>query len=95
LALAEYHFKKGEYSVAADNLTQAADDHPDSYLPVLDQAKLYLTLGDKKKLGELINRLDERREAAENEYHCTRCGAKSKTKKWLCPNCKAVDSFVI
>ncbi len=95
LTLAEYHFKKGEYSVASENLTQAADDHPDSYLPILDLAKLYLTIGDKKKLGELISRLDERREAVENEYHCTRCGSKSKTKKWLCPNCKAVDSFVI
>jgi lipopolysaccharide biosynthesis regulator YciM len=94
LTLAEYHYKKGEYSVASEHLTQAMDDHPDSYLPVLDLAKLYLTLGDKKKLADLINRLDEHREAVENEYHCTRCGHKSKTKKWLCPSCKAVDSFI-
>jgi lipopolysaccharide biosynthesis regulator YciM len=95
LTLAEYHFKKGEYSIAAEHLTQAAEDHPDSYLPILDLAKLYLTLGDKKKLGDLINKLDERREATENEYHCVRCGCRSKTKKWLCPSCKAVDSFII
>ncbi len=94
LTLAEYHYKKGEYSVAVEQLTHAADDHPDSYLPVLDLAKLYLMIGDKKKLGELINRLDERREAVENEYKCSRCGSKSKSKKWFCPTCKAVDSFV-
>jgi lipopolysaccharide assembly protein B len=95
LTLAEYHFKKGEYSIAVDHLNLAADDHPDSLLPTLDLAKLYLTIGDKGRLGELINKLEERREAVENEYHCSRCGHKSKAKKWLCPSCKAVDSFVI
>jgi len=95
LTLAEYHFKKGEYSIAVEHLNLAADDHPDSLLPTLDLAKLYLTIGDKGRLGELINKLEERREAVENEYRCNRCGHKSKAKKWLCPSCKAVDSFVI
>jgi lipopolysaccharide biosynthesis regulator YciM len=95
LTLAEYHFKKGEYQVAIEHLNTAIDDHPDSFIPILDLAKLYLTIGDKKKLGELINKLEERREAVENEFRCNRCGYKSKTKKWLCPSCKAVDSFII
>ncbi|MCX6827231.1 MAG: tetratricopeptide repeat protein [candidate division Zixibacteria bacterium] len=95
LILAEFNYKKGEYSIAVEHLTAATDDHPDSYLPILDLAKLYLTIGDKKKLGELINRLEERRESVENEYHCNRCGHKSKIPKWLCPSCKAVDSFIV
>jgi lipopolysaccharide biosynthesis regulator YciM len=95
LTLAEYHYKKGDYSVAAEHLQQATEDHPHSYIPVLDLAKIYLTIGDKRKLSEVINKLDERREMVENEYHCVRCGYKSKTKKWFCPSCKAVDSFEI
>ncbi len=95
MMLAEYHYKKGEYSVAAEHLGTAADDHPDSYLPILDLAKLYLTIGDKRHLGELINKLEDRRETVENQYHCSRCGYKSKTKKWFCPSCKAIDSFVV
>jgi lipopolysaccharide biosynthesis regulator YciM len=95
LTLAEYHYKKGDYSVAAEHLQQAVEDHPDSYIPVLDLAKIYLTIGDKRKLSEIINKLDERRETVENEYHCIKCGFRSKTKKWLCPSCKAIDSFEI
>lgn len=95
LTLAEYHYKKGEYSDAMDHLSVAIEDHPESYMPILDLAKISLTVGDKKRLSDLINRLEQRREAVENEYHCTRCGYKSRTKKWHCPSCKAVDSFVI
>ncbi|SYZ73211.1 putative Tetratricopeptide repeat protein [Candidatus Zixiibacteriota bacterium] len=95
MTLAEYHYKKGEYSIASEHLSQAAEDHPDSYLPILDLAKLYLTIGDKRHLGELINKLEDRRELIENQYHCDRCGYKSKTKKWFCPSCKAIDSFVV
>jgi lipopolysaccharide biosynthesis regulator YciM len=78
-----------------DHLSVAIEDHPESYMPILDLAKISLTVGDKKRLSDLINRLEQRREAVENEYHCTRCGYKSRTKKWHCPSCKAVDSFVI
>ncbi len=94
MTLAEYHYKKGEYSVAAELLGAAAEDHPDSYVPILDLAKLYLTIGDKRRLSELISKLEDRRDSVESQYHCSRCGYKSKTKKWFCPSCKAVDSFV-
>ncbi len=94
LALADYHYKKGEYDLAAEHLNFAADEHPDSYLPVLELARLYLSRGEKKKLSPLIDRLEEKRDTIEHRYHCSRCGYKTETKLWLCPSCKAVNSFI-
>ena len=95
LTLADYHYKKGEYDLAAEHLNIATEEHPDSYSAILDLAKLYLTMGEKNKLSELIDNLEERREAIEQQYHCTKCGYKSKSKLWFCPSCKSVDSFAI
>lgn len=95
LTLADYHHKKGEDSIATEHLNTAIDEHPDSYMPILNLAKLYLASDEKKKLGNLINKLEEHREAVEHQYHCSRCGHKSSTKKWFCPSCKAVDGFVM
>jgi len=65
LALADYHLKKGEQSLAAEHLQSAIDDHPDSYMPVLELAKLYHAGGEHKKLSNLIDLLKSRREAIE------------------------------
>jgi len=95
LTLADYHFKKGEHDIAAEHLNTAIDEHPESHIPVLELAKICLATGEKKKLNNLINRLEEQRDLSEHQYHCSRCGHKVKSKLWLCPSCRAVDSFVI
>jgi lipopolysaccharide biosynthesis regulator YciM len=94
LTLAEYYYKKGEYAQTVEHLNMALDEHPDSYLPTLELIKFYNTNEEKKKLAELIDRLQEKLETLENTYRCSRCGKTSETKIWLCPSCNAVDSFV-
>jgi len=93
LTLAEYYYKKGEYNSTTEHLTQALEEHPESYMPTLELMRLYLANDDKRKLGSLIDNLQEKLETVENTYLCSRCGFRSETKKWLCPSCKAVDSF--
>ncbi len=93
LTLAEYYYKKGEYNRTAEHLNQSLEEHPESYMPALELARLYLANNDRKKLGTVIDSLQDRLEILENTYHCSRCGYKSETRKWLCPSCKAVDSF--
>jgi lipopolysaccharide biosynthesis regulator YciM len=95
LTLADYHYKKGQYDIAAEYLNTTIDEHPDSYIPILDLAKLYLSTGEKRKLGDLISKLEEQRDVIEHQYHCSQCGFKFRTKKWFCPSCRAVDSFVM
>ncbi|UCD95486.1 MAG: tetratricopeptide repeat protein [Candidatus Zixiibacteriota bacterium] len=95
LTLADYHYKKGEYDIATEHLNTAIDEHPDSYIPVLDLARLYLSAGEQKKLADLIGKLEEQRDVIEHQYRCSRCGFKFRTKKWFCPSCKTVDSFVM
>jgi len=95
LTLADYHHKKGDNDLAVEYYTTAMEEHPDSYIPVLDLAKLYLSTGAQKELSRLIKKLEESREIIEQEFHCSRCGYKTSSKKWLCPSCKAVDSFVM
>jgi lipopolysaccharide biosynthesis regulator YciM len=95
LVLADYHSKKAEYNLALEFLTKAFDEHPESRLPAIQLAKHYLLLDDKQKLKDLIRKLDEKFQIIEREYSCRRCGHKSKQKLWLCPECRAVDTFVI
>ena len=93
LDLADYYAKKGEYGMAIEHLRTAADNHPDSYLPTLELAKLYLIADEKDKLKDLLNRLDGRYGSLEYQYRCKKCGNISKQKLWLCPKCYAVDSY--
>lgn len=93
LALADYYSKKGEYSVAIEHLRTAADNHPESYLPTLELAKLYLMSDDKERLKQLLDRLDGRYGSLDYQYRCKECGHLAKEKMWLCPKCYAVDSF--
>jgi len=95
MTLADYHFKKGEMDIAAEHLNTAIDENPDSHLPVLELVKVYLATGEKKKISNLINRLEGQSDVGRHQYHCSQCGFKSREKKWLCPSCKAVDSFVV
>ncbi len=62
LTLADYHLKKGERSLATEHLQTAIDDHPDSHIPILELAKLYLAGGEHKKLSSLIDLLKSRQE---------------------------------
>ncbi len=93
LTLADYYTKKGENAMAIEHLRTAAENHPESYLPHLELAKLYLISKDTQRLRELIDRLDRNRESREYEYRCRKCGHIAKEKVWLCPKCYAVDSF--
>jgi lipopolysaccharide biosynthesis regulator YciM len=93
LTLAEYHLKKGEYDLAIEHLSLAAENHPDSFLPVLELARLYLITDNKDKLEELLSRLLSLRSKLEKEYLCSECGHRSESKIWLCPSCQAVNSF--
>ncbi len=93
LTLAEYHYKKGEASAAIEHLDVAVDENPDSLLPVLSLARMYLSAGQTDRLADLLERIEEKEEKQEQAYICGRCGFKSESKIWLCPNCKAVDSF--
>ncbi len=94
LTLAEYHNKKGEYPLAIEHLRVAAENHPDSFRPVLDLARLYLVTDDKKKLKELLDYMSERRESVELGFRCRVCDYKSAEKIWLCPSCQTADSFI-
>lgn len=94
LTLAEYHNKKGEYSLAIEHLRVASDNHPDSFRPVLELTRLYQATDEKKKLKELLDRWAERRESKELEFGCRDCDYKSTEKIWLCPSCQSADSFV-
>ncbi len=93
LSLADYYTKKGEYTTAIEHLRTAADNHPESYLPTMELAKLYLVANEKDRLKELLNRLDGRYGTLEYQYRCKKCGHISREKMWLCPKCSAVDSF--
>ncbi len=94
LTLAEYHNKKGEYSLAVEHLRVAMENHPDSFRPVLNLARLYLITDDKEKLKTLLDSISLRRESIEMGFRCRICDYKSEKKIWLCPSCQAPDSFI-
>ncbi len=94
LTLAEYHNKKGEYSLASEHLRVATDNHPDSFRPVLELVRLYLLNNEKENIKQLLNGWSKRRESRELEFRCQVCDHKSTEKIWLCPSCQTTNSFV-
>ena len=62
LKLATYFAKKSDYSAAEERLRQALDDNPDSSLPVLELARIYLLTKEEKKILSLIGMLERKEE---------------------------------
>jgi lipopolysaccharide biosynthesis regulator YciM len=94
LTLADYHLKKGEHQLAEEHLKTASENHPKTFLPAVELGRLYLGSDKKDKLGKLFDQLESQRENIETGYRCQKCGFETGDKIWLCPSCKAVDSFV-
>jgi len=93
LTLADYYAKKGEMPMAIEHLNTAVDNYPNSTLPILELIMIYEKAEKKKEVVGLLNKLQDKFENLEAQYTCGRCGYKHKTKIWLCPSCKAVESF--
>ncbi|MCK5126469.1 MAG: tetratricopeptide repeat protein [candidate division Zixibacteria bacterium] len=96
LELAYFMEKKGDKDSAREHYVMAQDNHPDSLMVKLGLFRL--------------NRESSRREAADNmfkqimkmvvkkeatNFRCRECDLISERKVWLCPRCKAVDSYNI
>ncbi len=62
LKLAEYFAKKADFQSAEEQLLHALDNNPESYLPALDLARLYLKSKKEDKIHNLIGMLERKEE---------------------------------
>lgn len=94
LELAYFMENKGDVDTAREYYSAAVDAHPDSLLAKLGSYRLNRSLG-KKEIAEAmlkqIIKMAIKREAG--NFRCKECGLDSENMTWLCPRCKAVDSF--
>ena len=94
LELAYFLEKKGERSAAREHYVIAQDNHPESLMAKLGAYRLNREDG-REEMAEAILRgalkLAVKKEA--RSYTCGECGLVMESKVWLCPRCKAVDSF--
>jgi len=94
LELAYFMEKKGEKQSAREHYTTTQDNHPDSMLTKLGLYRLNLETGKREAADQIykqIIKMAVKREAS--SFICSSCGLNSETMVWLCPRCKAVDSF--
>ncbi len=85
LTLAEYHNKKGEDNLALEQLNLALEHNPDSYLPIFGLARIYIESGDKKKLYDLLHRMEVRSEFVDQEFKYEYSGYNFNTQKKIVP----------
>lgn len=94
LELAYFMENKGDIDTAREYYSAAVDAHPDSLLAKLGSYRLHRGLG-KKEIAEAmlkqIIKMAVKREAG--SFRCKECGLDSESMIWLCPRCKAIDSF--
>lgn len=94
LELAHFLEKKGETNTARENFVAAKDHHPDSLIAKLGLYRLN-NATDRKEAAEntfkQIMQIAVKREA--KSFTCKECDLVVDNKIWLCPRCKAVDSF--
>jgi len=94
LELAYFMEKKGEFDASREHYTTALDNHPDSMLAKLGLYRLHLETNRREAATGLLKqtiKMAVKREAG--NFRCGECGLRSETMTWLCPRCKAVDSF--
>ncbi len=94
LELAYFMEKKGEFDASREHYTTALDNHPDSMLAKLGLYRLNLEANRREAATGLLKqtiKMAVKREAS--NFRCGECGLRSETMTWLCPRCKAVDSF--
>ncbi len=94
LELAYFMEKKDEIDSAREHYTTALENHPDSVLAKLGLYRLNRRSSRKEAADMLLKQVIKmavRREAS--NFRCGECGLHSETMQWLCPRCKAVDSF--
>ena len=94
LELAYFMEKKGEFDASREHYTTALDNHPNSLLAKLGLYRLHLETNRRESAAGLLKqtiRMAVKREAS--NFRCSECGLRSETMTWLCPRCKAVDSF--
>ncbi len=60
--LAEFFIKKGDLDAASEVLEQVVEEHPEDYPVVLELIRLYLEKGERKKLNDLLRKLERKRE---------------------------------
>ncbi|MFQ5608230.1 MAG: tetratricopeptide repeat protein [Candidatus Zixiibacteriota bacterium] len=65
LKLAEYFTKKSDFQAAEEQLKLALESNPQSYLPALELARLYLKSKKEDKIHSLIGMLERREEGKE------------------------------
>ncbi|MEE9442953.1 MAG: hypothetical protein V3V99_09830 [candidate division Zixibacteria bacterium] len=94
LELAYFLEKKGETNTAREHFVAGQDHHPDSLIAKLGLYRLNRET-DRKEAAEnifkQIMQIAVKREA--KSFVCKECDLVVDNKIWLCPRCKAVDSF--
>ena len=94
LELAYFQEKKGDLDAAREHYSAAQDNHPDSMLGRLGTYRLNRNAGKKQQADTVfkqIMKMAVKREAG--NFRCGSCDLDSENMMWLCPRCKAVDSF--
>lgn len=94
LELAYFLEKKGDLDGAREHYVTAQDNHPDSLLAKLGLFRLNSDSNRKEAAEALFKQIMKMvvKQEATN-FKCSECDLLSERKVWLCPRCKAVDSF--
>jgi len=94
LELAYFMEKKGDKEGAREHFSVAVENHPESMLARLGLYRLNLESGKREASDKILKQImimAVKREAS--SFACSECGLLVENMHWLCPRCKAVDSF--
>ncbi len=93
IALAEFNERKGKVEKAVSIMETLVEKHPQALKPKLALIGLLISEGDPRAARDTLNSTIEALEK-ENSYRCSDCGYVSTQIRWLCPQCRAIDTFI-
>lgn len=92
ISLAMFYEKKGKLDEAGEIVDKYQEKYGGDSIALITRARLLVAKGELQEAERLLDDVLEKFRVTES-FVCKNCGYKSEDVRWICPNCREIDTF--
>ncbi|MCD6099266.1 MAG: tetratricopeptide repeat protein [Candidatus Marinimicrobia bacterium] len=92
ISLALFYEKKGKIDEAIEVIDKYQEKYSGDSVALITRARLLVAKGELQEAERLLDDVLEKSRVKEF-FVCKNCGYKSEEVRWICPDCKEIDTF--